>query len=67
MLRAAITRAEIELHDAGVELPARYAAVVRALKALSPRTLDDGEAMADWLICSSCRPRPVPDSARRWT
>nr|WP_329618492.1 alpha/beta hydrolase [Streptomyces sp. S465] len=48
-LRAAITRAEIDLYDAGVGLPVRYAAVMRALKSLSPRTLDDDAAMADWL------------------
>ncbi|MBW8091518.1 alpha/beta fold hydrolase [Streptomyces hygroscopicus subsp. hygroscopicus] len=49
VLRAALNRAETELYDAGTHLPARYAAVVRALKSLSPRTLDDDAAMADWL------------------
>ncbi|MFJ6619996.1 alpha/beta fold hydrolase [Kitasatospora sp. NPDC091335] len=48
-LRAALTRAEIELHDSGLALPPRYAAVLRALKSLSPRTLDDDAALADWL------------------
>ncbi|AGZ41990.1 alpha/beta fold hydrolase [Actinoplanes friuliensis] len=48
-LRAELTRAEIELHDAGITLPPRYAAVVRALKSLSPRTLDDERKVADWL------------------
>lgn len=48
-LRAAITEAEIDLYDAGGQLPPRYAAVVRALKSLSPRTLADDGAMADWL------------------
>lgn len=47
--RAALTRAECELHDAGVVLPPRYRAVVRALHNLSPRTLADDHAMADWL------------------
>ncbi|MEU1943802.1 alpha/beta hydrolase [Streptomyces sp. NPDC020125] len=59
-LRAAITRAEIELHDAGVDIPVRYAAVVRALKSLSPRTLDDGEAMADWLDLFELSPAAGP-------
>jgi len=48
-LRAALTRAETELHDSGTVLPPRYAAVLRALKSLSPRTLDDDAALADWL------------------
>nr|AEF16028.1 LipE-like protein [Streptomyces viridochromogenes] len=48
-LRSALTRAEIELHDSGTQVPPRYAAVLRALKSLSPRTLDDDAAMADWL------------------
>ncbi|MCF1594977.1 alpha/beta fold hydrolase [Streptomyces muensis] len=49
VLRAALTRAEIDLYDSGIRLPVRYAAVLRALKSLSPRTLDDDVAMADWL------------------
>ncbi|MET7938113.1 alpha/beta fold hydrolase [Streptomyces sp. NPDC005322] len=59
-LRAAITRAEIDLYDAGVELPVRYAAVTRALKSLSPRTLDDSEAMADWLDLFEMSPAAGP-------
>ncbi|TMU96854.1 alpha/beta hydrolase [Streptomyces sp. DASNCL29] len=59
-LRAALTRAEIELHDAGVELPVRYAAVVRALKSLSPRTLDNEAAMADWLDLFELSPAGGP-------
>ncbi|MFT2017084.1 alpha/beta fold hydrolase [Streptomyces sp. 796.1] len=49
VLRSAITESEIDLYDAGTELPPRYAAVVHALKSLSPRTLADDAAMADWL------------------
>ncbi|PNG90652.1 alpha/beta fold hydrolase [Streptomyces malaysiensis] len=60
VLRAAITRAEIELYDAEVELPVRYAAVVRALKSLSPRTLDNGAAMADWLDLFELSPAGGP-------
>ncbi|GAA3097430.1 alpha/beta fold hydrolase [Streptomyces rectiviolaceus] len=48
-MRARLTRAEIELHDSGVRLPTPYAAVLRALKSLSPRTLNDDREMADWL------------------
>ncbi|WP_030955171.1 alpha/beta fold hydrolase [Streptomyces sp. NRRL S-481] len=38
VLRDALSRAEIELYDRGVELPAAYAAVVQAMQNLSPRT-----------------------------
>ncbi|MBC9730663.1 alpha/beta fold hydrolase [Streptomyces sp. TRM68367] len=47
--RAALARAEIELHDSGVELPSRYRAVVQALQSLSPSTLDDDQVAADWI------------------
>ncbi|MFI8462102.1 alpha/beta fold hydrolase [Kitasatospora sp. NPDC085464] len=59
-LRAALTRAEIELHDSGVSLPPRYAAVLRALKSLSPRTLDDDAALADWLDLFELAPPAGP-------
>ncbi|WP_171163669.1 alpha/beta fold hydrolase [Streptomyces sp. I05A-00742] len=48
-MRRAMAEAEIELHDAGLALPPRYAAVVRALKYLSPRTLADPDRAGDWL------------------
>ncbi|MEU1049309.1 alpha/beta hydrolase [Streptomyces sp. NPDC005897] len=48
-LRAALARAERELHRSGVRLPARYQAVVQAMQSLSPRTLDDEQAVVDWL------------------
>jgi pimeloyl-ACP methyl ester carboxylesterase len=47
--RAAVGHADRELYDSGVTLPARYDAVVRALQNLSPRSLDDEQAIADWL------------------
>ncbi|SOB81282.1 alpha/beta fold hydrolase [Streptomyces sp. 1331.2] len=59
-LRAALNRAEIELHDAGVLLPPRYAAVLRALRSLSPRTLDDDAALADWLDLFELAPAGGP-------
>ncbi|MDX3639639.1 alpha/beta fold hydrolase [Streptomyces sp. MB09-02B] len=49
VLREALSRAEIELYDRGVELPDAYAAVVQAMQNLSPRTLDDGQQARDWL------------------
>ncbi|MGQ4732905.1 MULTISPECIES: alpha/beta fold hydrolase [Streptomyces] len=48
-VRSALTLAEIELYDAGVVLPPRYRSVMRALHNLSPRTLEDDQAMLDWL------------------
>ncbi|MFJ8661918.1 alpha/beta fold hydrolase [Streptomyces sp. NPDC093795] len=59
-LRAALTRAETELHDSGVILPARYAAVLRALKFLSPRTLDDERELTDWLDLFELAPPAGP-------
>jgi pimeloyl-ACP methyl ester carboxylesterase len=48
-LRAAMTTAESDLLDSGVVLPPRYAAVVRALHYLSPRTHNDEQRIKDWL------------------
>jgi pimeloyl-ACP methyl ester carboxylesterase len=48
-MRAAMGAAERELRDSSVVLPARYEAVNRALRNLSPRTLDDDEAVRQWL------------------
>ncbi|WP_367042210.1 alpha/beta hydrolase [Streptomyces sp. Je 1-332] len=60
VLRARLTRAEIALHDSGVRLPAEYAAVLRALKSLSPRTLNDDRDMADWLDLFELSPPAGP-------
>jgi pimeloyl-ACP methyl ester carboxylesterase len=49
VLRAALSRAEIELYDQGVRLPAAYEAVIQAMQNLSPRTLDDDSQARDWL------------------
>ncbi|MEU7650218.1 alpha/beta fold hydrolase [Streptomyces huasconensis] len=59
-LRRAMTLAEIELYDSGVQLPARYAAAMRALKSLSPRTLDDEVKFADWLDLFELSAPPGP-------
>ncbi|MER6991385.1 alpha/beta hydrolase [Saccharopolyspora hirsuta] len=46
-----IARAEAEkaLHDSGVVLPARYAAVVQAMQVLSPATTEHDQRTRDWL------------------
>ncbi|MGA4846194.1 alpha/beta fold hydrolase [Streptomyces sp. G5(2025)] len=49
VLRDALTRAEMELYDRGVELPAAYGAVIQAMQNLSPRTLDNDQQARDWL------------------
>lgn len=48
-MRSAMSAAERELRDGGLELPAKYEAVVRAVQNLSPRTLNDDNAIQDWL------------------
>ncbi|MFD4259400.1 alpha/beta fold hydrolase [Streptomyces sp. NPDC058534] len=48
-LRDALCRAEMELYDRGVRLPAAYEAVVQAMQNLSPRTLDNDRQARDWL------------------
>ncbi|WP_020417515.1 alpha/beta fold hydrolase [Amycolatopsis sp. ATCC 39116] len=48
-MRAAMGAAEKELRDSEIALPAKYEAVTRAVQNLSPRTLNDDAAVADWL------------------
>ncbi|MEU8925306.1 alpha/beta hydrolase [Kitasatospora sp. NPDC048545] len=48
-LRTALAHAEHSLSEGGVRLPARYRAVVRAMQTLSPHTLDDEQAVTDWI------------------
>jgi pimeloyl-ACP methyl ester carboxylesterase len=48
-LHSALSAATAELENSGIELPPRYAAVVRALQYLSPRTLNDEQLLRDWL------------------
>ncbi|GAA3886290.1 alpha/beta fold hydrolase [Streptomyces sedi] len=49
ILADARAQAEIALHDSGITLPPRYAAVTRAMRNLSPHTLRDAQLVADWL------------------
>ncbi|MGW7314096.1 alpha/beta fold hydrolase [Streptomyces sp. NPDC054854] len=48
-VRSALSRAEIELYDTDVRLPASYEAVIEAMQMLSPTTLDDDQRARDWL------------------
>ncbi|ATL32461.1 alpha/beta fold hydrolase [Streptomyces formicae] len=48
-LTAAMTAADLELSDGDGKLPTRFAAYVKALQNLSPRTLNDEERLRDWL------------------
>lgn len=48
-LSRALTVAEKQLYDNEVTLPPSYAAVVRAMQNLSPRTLSDPQRAQDWL------------------
>ncbi|GAA3239611.1 alpha/beta fold hydrolase [Dactylosporangium siamense] len=45
----ALAAAERSLHDEHVQVPAGYDATMRALRNLSPRTLQDDQAVQDWL------------------
>ncbi|GAA2911796.1 hydrolase [Actinoplanes cyaneus] len=49
VLTRAVVTAEAALGDEGVVLPPRYGAVVTAMQNLSPRTLNDQDALRDWL------------------
>lgn len=49
VMRRAMGEAEIELRESDPALPPRYEAVQRALQNLSPKTLNDDAAVADWL------------------
>jgi pimeloyl-ACP methyl ester carboxylesterase len=48
-LRAAVAAAERALYDSGSTLPPAYAAWVRAVRNLSPATLEDEQSVQDWL------------------
>ncbi|GAQ50742.1 alpha/beta fold hydrolase [Streptomyces acidiscabies] len=48
-MSTALTRAERELEDLGIELPPRYRAVVQVLQQLSRRSLADDRRTTDWL------------------
>ena len=41
--------AELEFLDAGIELPPKYDAKVRLLESFSPKTLNDDQAVRDWI------------------
>ena len=41
--------AEFEFLDAGIELPPKYDAKVRLLESFSPKTLNDDQAVHDWI------------------
>lgn len=42
-------QAEIELADSGIELPIKYSAKIRLLESFSPKTLNDDNAVRDWI------------------
>lgn len=48
-LRSAMSAAESQLLESGVLLPRRYAAVVHAMRYLSPQTLNHEQRVQDWL------------------
>ena len=48
-MRAAMSAAEQELRDSGVQIPAKYEAIIRAVQNLSPATLNNDAGIRDWL------------------
>lgn len=48
-IRQFFRSAERELADAGIELPATYDAKTRLLESFSPKTLNDDNAVRDWI------------------
>lgn len=61
----ALAAAERALYDERVQLPAGYDAAVRAMQNLSPRTLQDEQAVQDWLDIFEMAAPDVTDAAVR--
>lgn len=65
-LHTAMSAAVAELEDSGIALPPRYKALVRAMQYLSPRTLNDEQAIRDWLDILELSPLdPAVNRAQR--
>lgn len=60
VLRSKLARSEIELGESGVDVPASYRAVVRAMRMLSPTTMDDEAEILDWLALMELAPPDGP-------
>jgi pimeloyl-ACP methyl ester carboxylesterase len=58
-LRAAGSAADAELLDSGIILPPKYDAVMRAIRYLSPRTLNDDQKVRDWLDVFEMSPQDI--------
>lgn len=61
-LRSAVSEAESELIDAGIQLSPKYSAAMHALHYLSPRTQNDEQRIRDWLDIFEMSP---PDASIR--
>jgi pimeloyl-ACP methyl ester carboxylesterase len=61
-LQAAMSAAVADLEDSGITLPASYAAIVRAMQYLSPRTLNADQQLRDWLDIFELSPQDVASS-----
>ena len=58
--------AEREFLDSGIELPARYDAKMRLLESFSPKTLNDDQAVRDWIDMFTMWPvKPTPGLRRQ--
>ncbi|MFJ9033250.1 alpha/beta fold hydrolase [Streptomyces sp. NPDC102274] len=59
-LRAAMSRADLELHDQNISIPPLYDAVVRATQNLSPASLNNEELVRDWIDLLEMSPQRPP-------
>ncbi|MFE7614691.1 alpha/beta fold hydrolase [Streptomyces sp. NPDC057496] len=59
-LRAAMSRADLELHSRNTPLPPLYDAVVRATQNLSPASLNNDEVVQDWIDVLEMSPQKPP-------
>ncbi|GHH42471.1 pimeloyl-ACP methyl ester carboxylesterase [Streptomyces umbrinus] len=59
-LRAAMSRADLQLHDQNISIPPLYDAVARATQNLSPASLNNEELVRDWIDLLEMSPQKPP-------
>ncbi|MEZ0342404.1 alpha/beta fold hydrolase [Mycobacterium sp. pV006] len=57
-------QAERALHESGVELPTEYDAKIRLLESFSPKTLNDDNAVRDWIEMFTMWPQKLTPGLR---
>lgn len=64
LTRQFFRKAEMELADSGLDLPTAYDAKVRLLEGFSPKTLNDDNAVRDWIDMFTLWPTKVTPGLR---